>query len=1306
VIPAQYLLSSDAPRPRTLIDVLNDTAARYPDAAAIDDGTVQLTYSELIDDIEAGAAWLAARGIGRGDRIGIRMSSGSYSLYEAILATLATGAAYVPVDADDPDERAELVFSEASVAAVITETGLHRGPGSSRGWRASAPLARDDAWIIFTSGSTGTPKGVAVTHRSAAAFVDAEARMFLQDNPIGPGDRVLAGLSVAFDASCEEMWLAWRHGACLVPAPRSLVRSGMDLGPWLVTRDVTVVSTVPALASLWPAEALEAVRLLIFGGEACPPELAERLAVEGREVWNTYGPTEATVVACAAKLDAAGPISIGLPLPGWDLAVIDASGQPVGYGEVGELVIGGVGLARYLDAEKDAEKYAPMPTLDWPRAYRSGDLVRLERDGLYFCGRSDDQVKVGGRRIELGEVDSALVHLPGVSGGAAAVRRTAKGTPVLVGYLVSADPSFDINDARKELTVHLPAALVPRLVQVDELPTRTSGKVDRDALPWPPPGGSDASGTDEPANLTGTAAALAASWRDLLGAQETEVDSLEADFFALGGGSLAAAQLVAALRHQYPQVTVADLYDHPRLGSLAAFLDEFDPPLEVAERVVKPTPRLTQLTQTVLAVPLATLAAWEWVTWLALANNAAHAAHLVPWTVVVNWWLIAAAFVLFVTPIGRMGIAVLSARILLWNVKPGTYPRGGSVHLRVWFAERLAEASGAENLAGAPWLVYYARALGANIGKGVDLHSLPPVTGWLTLGHRSAVEPEVDLCGHWIDGDAFHIGEITIGDDATIAARTTLLPGAVVGKNADVAPGSGVIDKIKNNQYWKGSPAVKSGKARHPWPDERPPRRAHWVAGYGVTSLGLAGLPLIAVAAGLGVIAVGVRHTHQLGQAVLPAVLWTPLATLTGLGVYALLTVLGVRVLSIGLREGYHPVRSRAGWQLWATERLMDAARNYLFPLYASLLTPSWLRLLGAKVGRGTEISTVLLIPKFTVIEDGAFLADDTMVASYELGGGWIYAAETTVGRRAFLGNSGIAQPGRRVPDDGLVAVLSATPPKAKRGSSWLGSPPMRLRRRPAEADVTTTFDPSLRLKVLRALVETSRLLPAFVTVAIGLAVLGALQALARLFGIWWAALTGGVVLLAAGAIACVVTVAAKWLLVGRIRTSEFPLWSSFVWRNEVADTFVETVAAPWFARAASGTPVMNLWLRALGADVGRGAWCETYWLPEADLVTLGDGSTVNRGCVVQTHLFHDRIMRMDSVELQAGATLGPHCVALPAARLGAGATVGPASLVVRGDEVPPSTRWQGNPIRPWNVGRKKSDRKNPPTGVVQETAA
>ena len=1292
-IPAQYLLLNQAPSPRTLVDIIYDTADRYPDAAAIDDGTVQLTYSEVIGDIRAGSRWLAARGIGRGDRVGIRMPSGSYSLYLAILSVLSAGAAYVPVDADDPDERAQLVFSEAGVAGVITEAGLSRGPGSSRGWTAAPPQVGDDAWIIFTSGSTGTPKGVAVSHRNAAAFVDAEARMFLQDNPIGPDDRVLAGLSVGFDASCEEMWLAWRHGACLVPAPRALVRSGMDLGPWLVSRDITVVSTVPTLAALWPAEALEAVRLLIFGGEACPPDLAERLAVDGREVWNTYGPTEATVVSCGAKLTGGAPVSIGLPLPGWDLAVVDAAGEPVATGEVGELVIGGVGLARYLDPEKDAEKYAPMPTLGWPRAYRSGDLVRLEADGLYFQGRADDQVKVGGRRIELGEVDAALVHLPGVSGGAAAVRKTSSGTPVLVGYIASADPSFDLAAAREHLAGALPAALVPRLVLVDELPTRTSGKVDRDALPWPPPGDVP----DVGSQLGGTMGWLAAQWQDILGAV---VDGPEADFFALGGGSLAAAQMVVALRGRYPGMTVAHLYDHPRLGSLAGFLDEMaadqPEPVAVTPRRVAPTPLSAQAAQVALSLPLATLTGLQWVTWLALINNLVAGVYPLPWLVTVPWWIVAAAFVAFITPLGRMSIAVVGARVLLSGLKPGTYRRGGSAHLRVWLAERLAEAAGAENLSGAPWLVYYARALGNSVGKGVDLHSAPPVTGMLTLGHRSSVEPEVDLTGHWIDGDLFHVGPITVGNDATIGARTTLLPGSVVGKDADVAAGSAVVGKVKNGQYWKGSPAVKSGKARHPWPDHRPPRAAHWVVVYGLSSVVLGALPLVSLGAGLAVLAWAVRETTTLEQALWQAAPWIPVATLVAAGVYAAVTVVGVRALSVGLREGYRPVRSQVGWQLWCTERLMDAARNYLFPLYAGLLTPVWLRILGAKIGRDTEISTALLTPKFTVVEDGAFLADDTMVASYELGGGWIHIAKATVGKRAFLGNSGITQPGRRVPDDGLVAVLSATPPKAKAGSSWLGSPPIRLRRKADTADAALTYAPPMRLKVARGAVETCRLVPMMVNFAIGVGVLAAVQAVALRAGYGWAALSGGIVLLIAGAIAGGIAVAAKWLVVGRIRDDEHPLWSSFIWRNEVSDAFVETVAAPWFARAASGTPVMNLWLRGLGAKIGRGVWCETYWLPEADLVTLGDGSTVNRGCVVQTHLFHDRIMRMDTVVLEDGATLGPHCVALPASRIGAGATVGPASLVMRGDEVPAATRWQGNPIAPWQVSRKRARAKTP----------
>ncbi|MGW9113244.1 Pls/PosA family non-ribosomal peptide synthetase [Microbacterium sp. NPDC055683] len=1268
---------------RTLIDILHATAAAHPDASAIEDADGALSYRELVDAVARTADRLRAEGVRRGDRVGVRMASGTAELYVSILGVLAAGAAYVPVDADDPKERADLVFGEARVRGVLTGDGRFEQGEPTRGADELPPTADDDAWIIFTSGSTGTPKGVAVTHRSAAAFVDAEARLFLQDEPLGPGDRVLAGLSVAFDASCEEMWLAWRHGACLVPAPRSLVRSGSDLGPWLLGHGITAVSTVPTLASLWPSDTIENVRLLIFGGEACPPELVARLAGEGRELWNTYGPTEATVVACAALMRAGEPVRIGLPLEGWRLAVVDADGRPVAAGEPGELIIGGVGLARYLDPAKDAEKYAPMPTLGWERAYRSGDMVRFEPEGLLFQGRVDDQVKVGGRRIELGEVEAALHDLPGVTAAAVAVRTTAAGVAILVGYL-EASADFDRSEARTLLADRLPAPLIPTLAVIDELPIRTSGKVDKNALPWPLADAGETAG-----DLDADVAWLAAHWQAVLGIPVSDED---ADFFDLGGGSLAAAQLVTLIRETAPEFTVADVYGHPRLAAMAeAALDTVDPDAASGYSTPAPTPRATQWAQTLVGVPLFILTG---ARWLVYALTASTLLSLVPGfeaLPVIDWWWTLAGLVLLATPFGRMALGALFARALLAGVRPGDYRRGGAVHLRLWLAEKVTDQIDPVGLAGAPWVTYYARALGAKIGRDVDLHTMPPVTGMLEVGSGAAIEPEVDLSGYWIDGETVRIGGIRIGAGATIGARSTLAPGTKVGQGAEVGPGSAVFGRVRAGQHWAGSPAVRSGAATRGWPDARPPARRRHLALYAASSLGLALLPVVSFAAGGLVLAAGMRGAATLADAALAAfALLVPAVLAAGLFFAGAVVVL-VRLLSIGLREGTYPVRSRTAWQAWTIERLLDSARTILFPIYSSLFTPVWLRLLGAKVGRNVEASTVLLLPSMTTIDDGAFLADDTMVASYELRGGWLRIAPARIGKRAFLGNSGMAAAGHRVPKDGLVAVLSVAPLKAKAGSSWLGSPPVRLRRIVADVDESRTFRPPTRLRVARTLWELCRFVPVVATCALGLGVLLAFLALVSWIGVLTTLLVSGAVMLLAGAVAALVSTAAKWAIVGPIRAGEQPLWSSFVWRTEVSDTFVEMLAAPWFADPASGTPALALWLRTLGARIGRGVWCESYWLPEPDLVDLGDGSTVNRGCVVQTHLFHDRIMSMDTVTLEAGATLGPHSVILPAASIGAHATVGPASLVMRGEAVPVGSRWSGNPIGPWRAVKVRS---------------
>ncbi|WBO68512.1 Pls/PosA family non-ribosomal peptide synthetase [Streptomyces camelliae] len=1280
--------SATASPPRTLIDILHATAARHPDAPALDTGAETLTYRELAAEVLRRARRLTGEGIGPGDRVGIRISSGAAELYLSILAVLHSGAAYVPVDADDPEERAATVFREAGVCLVL---GPHPQPaeltapsGAVAGRRVPGP--EDDAWIIFTSGSTGAPKGVAVTHRSAAAFVDAEARLFLRDRPLGPGDRVLAGLSVAFDASCEEMWLAWRSGACLVPAERSLVRAGHELGPWLDARGITVVSTVPTLLAMWPEPALRRVRLLILGGEACPPGLVERFAGPGREMWNTYGPTETTVVACAARLERGSTVRIGLPLAGWDLAVVDEAGDPVAYGEQGELVIAGAGTARYLDPAKDAERYRPCPALDAIRAYHSGDLVRADAEGLVFLGRADDQVKLGGRRVELGEIDAALLALPGVRGAAAAVRSTAVGASVLVGY-VMAEPAadggsaFEAGKARELLSERLPPPLVPLLAEVPALPTRASGKVDRAALPWPVPLAGDESGGGEATHrLDGTAARLADLWEQLLGVRPGP----DSDFVALGGTSLTAARMASILREEYPGLSVADLYRHSVLHRMAGHLGSLAGTTRMV-RPARPIPRRAAVVQFLVQLAGYGITGLRGLVALAAADDVLGVIAPHDWAPHTSWWLVLAGWaVLFSAPL-RCLIGAALARTLAGSVTPGAHPRGGSAHLLLWTAERAVASFGVPALLGTPWAPVYARLLGCRTGRDVRLHAMPPVTGLAELGEGCSVEPEADLAGWWLDGDTLHVGRVSVGAGARVGHRGTLLPGAVVGRNAELTAGGCLDGRIPEGAVWTGSPARPAEPAERlagaGWPAPPHGRHRRWHLAYALSLTGLPLLSLLAATPALFTVWLLVRSTPTLSGATTRLLAAAPLFAVLTTVCGSLVTALTVRLLNRSIKPGTHRADGGVAWRAWLVTRLLDAARTGFFPLYASLATPHWLRLLGARVGRGTEISTVLPLPSLLRVDDGAFLADDTLVAPYELRGGWMRLGAVRIGRRAFVGNSGIVGPGREVADHALVGVLSDAPARSEPGTSWIGRPAMPLPRLPETGDPARTFAPPRRLVVARAAVELCRVLPLVIGTLLAEGLLLGEQEFLDLGGLPLAALAGAPLLMAASLVACLGTTGAKWLLMGRFRSGERPLWSPFVWRNELFDTFVEVLAVPWGAGAFAGTPVLNWWLRSLGARIGRGVWCDTHWLPETDLITLGDGVSVNRGCVLQTHLFHDRIMRMDTVELAAGSSLGPHSIVLPGSTIGAGASIAAASLVMRGETVPAGTRWAGNPI-------------------------
>ncbi|AGF73030.1 AMP-binding protein [Corynebacterium halotolerans] len=381
------------PRPRTLIDIARTTMDRFPDAVAIDCDGDRLTYGEFSVILEEQVKRLHDHGIGRGDRVGIRVPPGTMQSYVAVLATLFAGAAYVPVDWGDTEDRAEAIWKAGEVDVVygadLELTVLRQKTGAPD---ASAPGPEDDAWLFF-SGPADKLAGVVTTHRSAAGVADAQAMAYLADAPLRPGDRVMTRQSIASIPSTKEMWLSWCQAATLVPTPCAVLDSSEALREWIVDRRITVLATLPSLVEAWPQQTLHNVRLLILAGEDTPRGLIEQLRHLDLEIWTGYRATGTVLRIAGGASVPPPPLSAGRPIPGSQLCVIDPQGKPVRWGETGEVVLAGLGLDRHLDPARDAEAYRPLPALGWERAYYTGQLVRAERTGLVPVDRADSPAR-------------------------------------------------------------------------------------------------------------------------------------------------------------------------------------------------------------------------------------------------------------------------------------------------------------------------------------------------------------------------------------------------------------------------------------------------------------------------------------------------------------------------------------------------------------------------------------------------------------------------------------------------------------------------------------------------------------------------------------------------------------------------------------------------------------------------------------------------------------------------------------------------------------------------------------------------
>jgi amino acid adenylation domain-containing protein len=571
-----------------------ERAARTPDAVAVDGGAERVTYAELEDRASRLAVRLRALGVRRGSLVAIRAER-SVETVAAVLAVLKAGGAYLPLDPAYPAERQAYMLADSGAALLLDATGAGAPAGfagrvaalaSEPSASAAEPGAcRDDdevgpddlAYVIYTSGSTGQPRGVAVPHRALGAYVDAARRAY----HLTPADRFLQFAPLSFDSSVEEIFAPLAAGAAVVLRDAEMLESADGFWRACARRSLTLASLPTAFwhelaAALDRAEPIvpPTLRVMIVGGERALPERVaswRRVVGDGVRLINSYGPTETTVAATLHDVRADEPaVPIGRAMPGYRVRVLDAALRPAPTGVPGQLFVGGVGVARgYLHRPAaTAERFVPDPFAHHPgeRMYATGDLARWRADGtLEFLGRTDDQVKVRGFRVELGEIESALRRHPGVRDAVATVREDTPGDRRLVACLVG-DGDLSVAAVRAALGDALPAYMVPSaFVVLDALPLSPSGKVDRRALPAP-----RAHDAPPAAPLTRHERAVADVWRQVLGTDAVGPDD---NFFDLGGNSLLLIRLAGALQERFGSpVTAVELFRFPTVRALAGKL--------------------------------------------------------------------------------------------------------------------------------------------------------------------------------------------------------------------------------------------------------------------------------------------------------------------------------------------------------------------------------------------------------------------------------------------------------------------------------------------------------------------------------------------------------------------------------------------------------------------------------------------------------------------------------------------------------------------------------------------------------------
>jgi non-ribosomal peptide synthetase-like protein len=1309
-----YLFWEDErPRePRLLHQFFEQQALRRPDHAAVEFGNDSISYEELDCDANQIAHHLIQRGVGVGSLVGVFLKK-SPRLYATILGILKAGGAYVPIDPKWPMDRIRAIADDAQLHLIVSEGALADtaarelqtdvlhldgeqdqildqpiGPVINFE-RGLTPTAL--SYIIYTSGSTGRPKGVMIEHRNAVAFVKTLKTIY----QVTLQDRVYQGFSTAFDASVEEIWAAFSRGGTLVVPTEEIQRSPADVAQFINDKQISYFSTVPTMLAMIDQE-LDTVKTLVLGGEACSSELVARWAKPGRRMLNTYGPTEATVVATWSECVSGEAVSIGKPLPGYSVYVLNESLQPVAPGEDGELFIGGAGVGRgYMNFEALTEqRFIPNPFEPErkDRLYRTYDHVRLGQHGeLYFLGRLDDQVKIRGFRIELSEIESVLIENPLVNAAAVAVTEIG-GMKQLAAFVVCSGDAADLDRGAigDALRGRLPAYMVPQYLDaIDALPMMSSGKVDRKSLPPPQTLLNGGGEVVQPQGELETR--IAAAWAQAFSLPEV---SVTADFFLdLGGHSLLASQSVSLVRSAVPDVpiSVRDFYDHRTVRRLAEALevrcagqqqqsadDEVEP---------RPTKRVNALTRwTVAALQAVSIFAYYGIVAAPLAFVVVMATAVVDGEIA---WPDAAS-ILTVFGFAIWPTMVLFTIALKWVVlgrlKPGRYPIWSFYYFRWWLVTCFQPLSWAEMFSGTPLMSLYWRAMGAKIGRNVTLStSLCGAFDVVSIGQESSVGLETQILGYRVEDGYLVIAPVEIGANCFIGMHCNLGLDTKVDDFGRLDDMSSLPDgtAMKIGEGRRGSPA-RLADVEVPQAETAGMGRARRF-GFGVLHLLLIyvmGYFIIATLIPPMVLMFGGLWLYGPLGGVIGAFAAVPVGILA----YVIGTIGLVRVMR-PLEAGRMSIHSFAYLKHWFISYLLENTKTIVQPIYATIFCPSLLRALGAKIGAGSEISTVSHItPNLLEVGDGSFLADACLVGGQRINGGIVEVGKVSIGARSFIGNSAVVSGGHTIGSNALIGAASTPPAHASEvpdDTRWFGAPGFALPQTQQDAtfDNEEIFAPTRSAVIARTLTDMLRIVLPGLIFALQTVTFVTLIVLAYRLAMptWLLVLCVPLVASALAFVSLRLSALVKALFIGRITTVVKPLWSRFIWNNELVNGVYEAVAAPAMT-PLMGTPFLAAYLRLMGCRIGKWCYLGTTLFSEFDLVEIGDRACLNLGSTIQTHLFEDRVFKADVIKIDDDCTVGNMAVVLYGTEMRAGSSLGPLSVLMKGEMLPEGSRWQGTP--------------------------